>query len=130
MSRVIPGNGRVVAALVFEPDAHSVRLAGSMAVANNTASPMAGGLHSGRRHNYGGDRGYGVNRQAGRTPPQQFFAGAAAALAPVQDPRSRRLGAGAGVAGQPGLPSTGQEAQPSALAWMSMGQLTQLGMGA
>lgn len=131
--RVIPGNGTVVTAVVYEPDAHGVRVAGSMAVATNPFSPMAVGVYGGRAGAPGfarGAEGYGVNRMTGRTNPLQFFAGAAAAVAPLSDPRSRRLGAGAGPSGQPGLPSTGQDDGAGLAGWWTRGQLGRLGMGA
>ncbi len=124
--RVVPGNGRVVAALVFDADAWSVQAA-SLGLATNTFSPMSVGVHSPGASSRGvvGDRGYGVNRWAGRTPYQQ---GAVQALgAPVQPiltPMSQRLGIGAMPAGQPGFPSTGQDdGGLAALQWMGYGQL-------
>jgi len=129
--QVIPGNGCVTTALVFGPDAHSLRLAGSMAIATNTFSPMAAGVHSpgASPRGFVGDRGYGVNRMTGRTDPVQFFAGAAAAVNPVRDPRSRRLGAGAGPSGQPGLPSTGADDGGGPISWLGYGQFGSPGMG-
>ncbi|HWB38562.1 MAG TPA: hypothetical protein VHA75_21290 [Rugosimonospora sp.] len=109
--RVIPGNARTILALIFPPDAQSTALASSMAIANNTLSPMAAGVHSsGTTRGFSGLGGFGVNRATGRTDPQQLWAGAAGAVQPVQTPKSRRLGAGAMPSGQPGLPSTGQNA--------------------
>lgn len=127
--KVIPGNGRTTVALVFGPDAHSLRLAGSMAIATNTFSPMAAGVHSpgASARGFVGDRGFGVNRMGGRTDPLQFYAGAAAATAPVSDPLSRRLGLGAMTSGQPGLPSTGQDNSGSPLGWLGLGQFAQVG---
>lgn len=107
--RTIPGNGRTTVAIVFGPDRQSIQAA-SLGMATNTWSPMSSGRHSpggSAAKGFVGDRGYGVNRMGGRTDPLQVFTGAAAAIRPVRDPRSARLGAGAGVAGQPGLPSTG-----------------------
>lgn len=127
--RVIPGNGHIVTALVFTPDQHSIRAAG-LGLATNTFSPMSAGRHtSGTSRGFTGDPGYGVNRMTGRTDPVQFFAGAAAAVRPVGDPRSRRLGIGAGAAGQPGLPSTGAAADGGGLGWLGYGQFGQPGMG-
>lgn len=133
MGRVVPANGQTVTALVFGPDAWSQQLAGSMAIANNTWSPMAAGIHSpgASARGFTMDRGSGVNgnRWAGRTPyPVQQFAGAA--VLTVARPASRRLGAGAGASGQPGLPSTGADNEGlAALAWMGYGQLGRAGMG-
>jgi hypothetical protein len=129
--QIIPSNGQVVTALVFTPDAHSLRLAGSMAIATNTFSPMAAGVHSpgASARGFVGDRGYGVNRMTGRSDPVQFFAGAAAAVRPVGDPRSRRLGVGAMVSGQPGLPSTGEQAGGGPLGWLGYGQFGAPGWG-
>lgn len=112
--KVIPANGRTTIAVVFGPDAHAVRLAGSMALATLPFSPMAVGVHSpgASAKGFVGDRGYGVNRMTGRTDPVQFFAGAAAATRPIQDPKARRLGIGAMPSGQPGLPSTGTDDNP------------------
>lgn len=124
--RVIPGNGHVVATVVYEPDAWSVQAA-SLGLATNTFSPMSAGRHSpgASPRGFVGDRGYGVNRWAGRTPYQQ---GAVQALgAPVQPiltPLSQRLGIGAMPAGQPGFPSTGQDdGGLAALAAMGYGGL-------
>ncbi|GAA4699787.1 hypothetical protein [Phytohabitans rumicis] len=114
--KVIPGNGRATIALIFGPDAHALRLAGSMALATLPFSPMAVGVHSpgGSNKGFTGDPGYGVNRMGGRTDPMQFFAGAAAATKPVRDPKSRRLGIGAMPSGQPGMPGTGTDDNPLA----------------
>ncbi len=130
MARTIPGTGRVVAGLVFEPDRQSVSLAASMAIATNTFSPMAVGRHtSGTDKGFTGDRGSGVNRMTGRTGPLQFWTGAAQAIKPVETPKSRRLGAGAMPSGQPGLPSTGQDATGvGTLAYLGYGQAQQPGM--
>lgn len=131
--QVIPGNGRVEIAIIYGPDAHACRLAGSMAIATNTFSPMAAGVHSpgASARGFVGDAGYGVNRMTGRTDPVQFFAGAAAAVRPVGDPRSRRLGHGAGPSGQPGLPSTGADpnAGVGAAGWLGYGQFGAPGWG-
>jgi len=128
--RTIRGTGTPTTAIVFGPDRQSVSLASSMAIATNPFSPMAAGMHSsGTPRGYSGDPGYGVNRWAGRTPPLQFFAGAAGAVQPIADPRSRRLGIGAGAAGQPGLPGTGTDQGLAALGWLSLGQLSPPGMG-
>lgn len=131
MGRVIPGNGRTTIALVYGPDRQSISLAASMAIANNTFSPMAAGVHSpgASARGFVGDRGYGVNRMTGRTGPQQLLAGAAKAVDPLRDPMSRRLGLGAGVSGQPGLPSTGQDNSGSPLAWLGYGQMSAAGWG-
>lgn len=106
--RTIPGNGRTTVAVVFGPDRQSIQAA-SLGMATNTFSPMSAGVHSpgASARGFVGDRGYGVNRMTGKSNPVQLFAGLAAAVRPIRDPRSARLGAGAGVSGQPGLPSTG-----------------------
>lgn len=107
--RTIPGNTRRVSGLANPPDRQSVSLAASMAIATAPFSPMARGVEpNGRSGFMAGDRGYGTNRFAGRTPPRQDFAGAA--IVPVAAPSSFALGVGAGVAGQPGWPSTGSSA--------------------
>lgn len=117
--RVIPNNARVVTGVEFVPDAQSVALASSMAIANNTFSPMAAGIHShGTARGYTGDPGYGVNRFAGETGPLQNFGGAAR---PVAHPDSYRLGMGGS------LPNTGDEAGAGLyLGWTQMGRM---GMG-
>jgi hypothetical protein len=104
--RRIPGNTEHSTALVYGPDAQSRQLATAMALATLTFSPMAAGVHSAGASSRGfvGDRGYGVSRFAGRTLPYQRTA---QATAPVARPLGRMLGLGAGVAGQPGYPSTG-----------------------
>lgn len=125
MGRVIRNNARTTTSTVFVPDAQSVALAASMAIATNTLSPMAVGVHShGTRQGFTGDRGYGVNRFAGRTPPLQNFTGAARAVA---HPEAYRLGIGAGVSGQPGLPGTGDVA--GAGMYLGWTQLGRMGMG-
>lgn len=104
--RKIPGNTHVVPALVSVPDPFSVQAA-SLSLATSTYSPMSAGKHSpgGGSRGFVGLRGHGVNAWNGAGPyPLQVFG---SAVAPVALPGSQRLGAGAGVAGQPGLPSTG-----------------------
>jgi len=107
--RVIPGTGQTTLALIFGPDRQSVQAA-SLGMATNTFSPMSSGVHSpgGNNRGFTGDRGYGVNRMGGKSGPLQLFYGMAAAVNPVKAPRSARLGAGAMVSGQPGLPNTGR----------------------
>lgn len=123
--RVIPDNARTTTAVVYVPDAQAVALAGSMAIATNTFSPMAAGVHShGTARGFTGDRGYGVNRFSGRTTPLQNFRGAARATG---TPGSERLGAGAGPSGQPGLPGTGDAAGASM--WLGATLLGRMGMG-
>jgi len=128
--RVIPGNTQTVTAVIATPDRWSIQAAG-LGLATNTFSPMSAGRHTtGTPRGFTGDRGYGVNRWAGRTTyPLQAFR---SAIGPVANPRSKRVGAGAMASGQPGLPSTGQGdtgAGMSALAWMSYNPLTRQGMG-
>lgn len=113
MRRTIPGNGRVALALIFDPDRWS-KQAASLGVMTNTFSPASSGPGS----RYVGDPGYGVSRWAGRTtyPLQQWYG----AARPVTNPQERLLGFGAGVSGQPGLPSTGQlTGGISSLTWLS-----------
>jgi hypothetical protein len=130
MGRRIPDNGRPALAVVYGPGPLSVQLATTMAVATAPFSPMAAGRHSpgGTARGYSGDRGYGVNRFAGKLPyAVQNFYGAAL---PVRSPKSQRLGAGAGVSGQPGLPNTGGDAGGlDALAYLGYTQLSSLSMG-
>lgn len=107
-----PANGQPVTAWVYGADVHAMRAA-SLGHMTNTFSPGARGTHrwpDSATWGFRGDPGYGVNRFSGRTlsPVQQWYglvhplAGTAA--------RSKRLGANAGVSGQPGLPSTGNDA--------------------
>lgn len=129
MTRRIPGNGHPVTTWVYGADEQSKQLATTLAVAVNTFSPMAHGVHNppdrGRR-GFTGDPGYGVNRWAGKTlDPVQHFAGA---VQPIRDAKSKRLGAGAGVSGQPGLPSTGDVDPFGSLAW-ALGRFGNTGMG-
>lgn len=112
LRRVIPSNGRVMATTYYVPDAFA-RQAASLGVATNTFSPMSTGTSAPGASSRGpmGLPGYGVNRFDGalayqlgtkqdlHVPPQ-----------PILDPRSRRVGIGAGVSGQPGLPSSGDDA--------------------
>jgi hypothetical protein len=127
---VIPANGTPVLATIYGPDAMSQQIANAMAIATSTISPMSAGRHtSGTSRGSSGDPGYGVNRFAGRLNYQvQGFAGAA--VAAVQNPKSKRLGFGAGPSGQPGLPNTGTDAGGvSPLAWMGYDSMHSFGMG-
>lgn len=125
--RVIPGTGTRVVAWIFGPAPLSVQLANTMAIAVNTLSPMSAGVHnpSTQPRGFQGLSGFGVSRMAGRTQSLQAFAGAAAV--PLAQPKNRRLGFGAGVAGQPGLPNTGGDSGSSG-AW-AFAQLGRTGMG-
>jgi len=121
LRRVIPANTKVVTAVVAGPDPFAVQAA-SLGVMTNTFSPAAAGIHtSGQPRGYTGDPGFGVNRWAGKsTYPLQHFS---AAVVPIADPRSKRVGIGAGTSAQSGLPNTGTQAGLDALGWMSMGSL-------
>lgn len=127
--RVVRGNGILVTGIVFEPDRWSQQAA-SLGQAVNTFSPMSVGRHTpgASAKGFVGDRGYGVNRWAGADaraagPRQNLAAPSAPVRAPVRS--SMMLGYGAGVAGQPGLPSTGQDASGvAALGYLGYGQLT------
>lgn len=124
--RVIRGGGTPVTITVSGPDRWSTALAASLAIATNTRSPMSVGMHDGRPRIASGVSGYGANRQAGRVAPLQNFASQRAPAVPG----SRRLGLGAGVAGQPGLPGTsggGAAITPAAL--MSLSQTSAPGWG-
>jgi hypothetical protein len=129
MARRIRGNTRVTTAVVTVPDAFSVQAA-SLGVMTNTYSPASRGrTDAASPAGYApGHSGYGVNRWAGRTTyPLQHYA---TAVRPVSDPVSMRLGLGAGVAGQPGLPNTGgQTGGLSSLAWLSYSPLGRAGLG-
>jgi hypothetical protein len=123
--RTVPDNANVTTAVIFTPDAWSLSVAGSMAIATNTFSPMAAGRHSsGTPRGFSGDRGYGVNRMPHRLPyALQNFYSAVAPLA-AKGARSKRLGAGAMPSGQPGLPNTGGDAGGiAALGIMSFSQI-------
>jgi hypothetical protein len=127
--RMIKANTRVAVALVADPDPFAIQAA-SLGVMTNPFSPASAGIHSpgASPRGFVGDRGFGVNRWAGRTTyPLQHWAGA---IKPVSDPSAQRLGLGAGVAGQPGLPSTGGlTGGLSSLAWMSWSPLGRAGLG-
>jgi hypothetical protein len=124
--RCVPGNGRQVTAVIFEPDRWAIQAA-SLGAATNTISPMSVGRHSPGASVIGfvGDRGYGVNRWAGADPRAQGTRqNLAAPSAPVRNPRNKLLGIGAGVSGQPGYPSTGQDNSGVAqMAYLGYGQL-------
>lgn len=125
MGRVIRGNARTVTSVVCDPDQFSLQAAG-LGVATNTLSPMSAGMHSsGQARGFTGDRGYGVNRFAGAL--DYAVQGFHAPVAPISDPLSNRLGIGAGAAGQPGLPNTG-ETPDNASIGLGYGQLANLGM--
>jgi len=127
-SRKIRGNGVRVAGVVgFGPDAFSQQAA-SLGLATNTFSPMSAGRHSpgASARGFVGDRGFGVNRWSGEYP---YEAGSVqnlmSPIAPIANPKSRRLGANFGASGQPGFPSTGQDnSGVSALAYLGYGQLS------
>lgn len=133
-NEIIPGNGHSETITVFGPDLLARERADSMAMATNTASPMARGVKKSGAMGFTGDRGYGVNRWAGGmwvnnlpVSPQGLYSEAQT----TQNPLSLRLGYGSGVAGQPGLPQTGANGAGGAdqAAWlMSMAQMTP-GMG-
>lgn len=124
-----PGNGHPVSAIAFGPGATSVELATSMAIATLPFSPMAAGVHgpSTQARGYGMVQGYGVNRFGTDVGPIQSFYGAVQPIAGAAARPSAKLGLGAGVAGQPGMPSSG--ADGSGLALLSLGQLSPTGMG-
>jgi hypothetical protein len=107
--RVIPDNARETKTVYYVPDPFSVQAA-SLGFATNTISPMSAGSGPGGGRFFG-DPGYGVNRWGGALA---YLAGTKqdqrSLAQPVLAPLSQRLGYGAGVAGQPGLPSTGQDA--------------------
>lgn len=129
MGRTVRGNARTVKAIVNDPDPWSIQIA-SLGVMSNTFSPGSAGIHltgGASPRGFVGDRGFGVNRWAGRTRyPLQHFAGAGK---PVLDPMAQRLGMGAGVSGQPGLPSTGSDAAMPAVAWLGWVPTGRAGMG-
>ena len=131
---MVPGNARVTTAIYTVPDAWGVQAA-SLGLMTNPFSPGANGVHGPTPGSPGssprgwmGDRGFGVNRWAGRTSyPLQTFG---QAVVPVAQPSARRLGIGAGTAGQPGLPNTGQQTGGlSSLAWLTYNPLGRTGLG-
>ncbi|HET6215349.1 MAG TPA: hypothetical protein VFE14_20960 [Micromonosporaceae bacterium] len=113
MSKVIAGNGRPVVTWWYEADGYARGLAGALARVFNTFSPASRGPAGTRL----GLDGYGVNRAQQWTAPLQNFRGV---TQPLRSPESLRLGLGAGVSGQPGLPSTGGPVD--SLALISTGQ--------
>jgi len=94
------------------PDPFAVQLAGSMAIATNTGSPMA------HNHNrYVGDPGFAVHRFAGKLGHAvQNFGGN---IAPIQYPGAIRVGMQSGPSSQPAFPGTGNEAGSGSLAMMN-----------
>ena len=70
--RTIPGNAVHDVVVRYVPDAFAVQAA-SLALATLPFSAMSVGVHSpgASAKGFVGDRGYGVNRWAGRTPYQQ-----------------------------------------------------------
>lgn len=131
MGRTIPGNARQELVTVYGPDRFSIQAA-SLGVITNTFSPASAGRHSAGAtpRGFAGDPGYGVWRWAGEAP----YAGGpvqplSAPVVPVADPRSKRLGIGAGVAGQPGMPSTGVHGITGPLALLGYTQFGAAGMG-
>lgn len=123
-----PSSGRntsVVPAVVNGPSAQSVAQMRGLGLAVNTASPMSRGFRV-----WAGDRGFGVNRdvhyyphQPGATPLTGMTQ---AAVQPINNPSSHRLGAQAGPSSQPAYPSTGGLADfgGQALALMSLPQIS------
>ncbi len=113
MGRVVRNNEHLVSVVVFGPGDPWSRQAASLGVMTNTFSPASKGT------DFTGDRGYGVNRWAGATSyPLQTFG---TAVVPVAVPGSVGVGLGAGVSGQPGLPSTGNPTLVNPLSAMSVG---------
>src|SRR5207342_1982472 len=107
----IQNNGRVTTVTYYVPDRFAVQAA-SLGMATNTFSPMSSGTSAGGASARGpmGLPGYGMNRFAGERAYQRGTKqDLGAPVAPVLYPRSRRLGLGSGVAGQPGMPSTGAD---------------------
>lgn len=128
-ARTIRHRVSTATAQINHPDAFAIQAA-SLGLMTNTFAQGSVGVHSpgGSARGFVGDRGYGVNRWAGRTtyPLQNFHY----PPAPIADPMSQRLGLGAGVAGQPGLPNTGlQTGGLSSLAMLSYNPLGRTGFG-
>lgn len=130
MRRVIRSNNRVATTVVTLPDQFAIQAA-SLGFATNTFSPASAGVHSPGSSKKGpmGDPGFGVNRWAGRLPLGMQLQNFGGATAPVRQPSGPRVGLGAGVSGQPGLPSTGSTTGTStSIGWMSLAPMQQTGM--
>lgn len=112
------GNGQTTVVTNYSgPDAYARAVARGLATFWNTMSPASRGPAGTRK----GLPGYGVNRAPAWTLPQQNFR---SSVRPVIDPQSLRLGIGAGVSGQPGLPNTSSvSGAPSWLLLMTAGQV-------
>lgn len=117
MARGFRGNGeKTVVTNYSGPDGYAVAVSRGLATFWNTLSPASRGPAGTRT----GLVGYGVNRAGAWTAPLQNFR---TAVRPVIDPMSLRLGIGAGVGGQPGLPNTASvSGTPSWLLLMAAGQ--------
>ena len=131
LRKTVPGNERVQATVYTVPDAWGRHMA-QLGVYTNTASPASTGVNTPNSPlgYVAGVAGYGVNRATDflSYPLQRF----GQPTAPVISPAQANLGIGAGVSGQPGLPSTGQGGDSpadSALAWMSFSPLGRVGIG-
>jgi hypothetical protein len=97
-----------------QPDPYAVQLAGSMAIATNTRSPMADNGNVFR-----GDPGFAVNRFAGKLAqdhPEQTFGGN---IRPITYPNSIRVGMQSGPSSQPAFPGTGTDASLGSVALMN-----------
>lgn len=112
------------------PSAQSVGQMVTLAVATNTASPMARGFRV-----WSQDAGDPTRRMTGRMDPAKVSGlndvsginSAVNAIRPVLHPNGVRVGFQGGPSQQPAYPGTGQAvAFGSPLAWMSVGQV---GMG-
>lgn len=127
-TRKIAGNRRTVTTVWFDADQQSKSIAGSLLAATLPFSPMSAGVHdpATQARGFSGVPGYGVNRMGWETPQLQVFYGA---IQPVATPRpaSNRVGLGAGVSGQPGMPQSGYDATGGLAAFG--GQLNHLSMG-
>ena len=121
MPRTVRGNEHLVTVVQYGPgDAWSHQIAG-LGLMTNTFSPVA------RGSDYTGLPGYGVNRWAGATdyPLQRF----GTAVVPVAVAANPGVGLGAGVSGQPGLPSTGNPLLVNTLSMMSVPPTGHTGLG-
>jgi hypothetical protein len=109
------GNGRVVPAIVSEPDEYSTWIQRALATLTLPSGPQSNRTDT---YKHVGVTGYGMNgnRFAGLTGPLQSFRGVAL---PVQQPSTYSLGMGAGVSGQPGLPDSKMSSIDSVLWGMS-----------
>lgn len=127
-------NTRVQPVLANGPSAQSIAQMQTLALATNTASPMARGMRIWAEP----QDGYNNTRLTGRLDPRYVEGvnsvsgvdNAVLAIRPVLHPVSVRINFQSGASQQPAYPGTGQATNfGSDLAWMSLGQMG-TGLGA